>query len=678
MSSPAVEQQRAADGSAPYRADIDGLRALAILLVVIYHVWLGRVSGGVDVFLMISAFFLTASFTRRISRGADLKVGTYWLRKFRRLLPAAVVTMLGILLTAFVAYPASTWPAVWRQTWASLFYVQNWELAFSNVDYYAREEVLPSPLQHFWSLSVQGQVFVVWPLIFVVVAFVVRRSRLRAEILLAAVFGAIFVTSLVFSIVETSTHQSFAYFDSRTRLWEFAAGSLLALALPYVSAPAVLRAWIGWLGVAGILTCGIVLDVQGGFPGYLALWPVLCTAAVIFAGTGPQRWGPSKMLASRPLRFLGSDAYALYLVHWPVLITWLLVTERTRVGWLAGSAIIVLSLVLARIVAWGVENPLRRIPRLDAKPILGAIVVGACVAAVASPLLAWQITERVRADRIVAQFAADYPGATSLLPAAPAVPAGVPLLPSAVMLEDEWVRLDEACAGEYAPNDAILDGSCQQSLATGVSRGTLVIAGDSHAQQWGGVVLPVAREQGWDVIALLKGGCALADGELPTVDEDRCLQWREGVLSYIDDLAPTVVFGMATKTISDVPDERTLRGLNTTIDRLVSTGAHIVLVRDNPRFAENMFACVEEHGQSSPACVRERSTVLAEENPAATVSNEVTMVDLSDYLCPAGECRAAIGNIAVYLDHDHLTWAYARTLSPMLAERLRADGVIPE
>lgn len=125
--------QRAADG-APHRADIDGLRALAILLVVVYHVWVGRVSGGVDVFLMISAFFLTASFARRIDAGRPLDLGRYWLRKFRRLLPAAVVTMLGILAATFLVYPSSTWPTIWRQTWASLLYVQNWELALSNVD----------------------------------------------------------------------------------------------------------------------------------------------------------------------------------------------------------------------------------------------------------------------------------------------------------------------------------------------------------------------------------------------------------------------------------------------------------------------------------------------------------------------------------------------------------------
>lgn len=673
--SAATGRQLAAGGDAPYRADIDGLRALAILLVVIYHVWLGRVSGGVDVFLMISAFFLTTSFVRRLQSGNRLAVPTYWLRKFRRLLPAAVLTLLGILAAAFLVYPASAWPALWRQTWTSLFYVQNWELAFSNVDYYAREEVVPSPLQHFWSLSIQGQVFIVWPLIFLLVAFIARRARVRAEPLLAVAFGLVFVASLAFSISETASQQSFAYFDSRTRLWEFAAGSLLALGLPLLSVPAAVRAVLGWLGIAGILTCGIVLDVEGGFPGYLALWPVLCTAAVIVAGAGPSRGGPAALLASRPLRFLGRDAYALYLVHWPILITWLIVADRTSVGWLAGSAIIVLSLVVARIVSWAVENPIRRIPKLDAKPLLGGLVLAACVGAVAIPLWSWQTVERLRVDAILAQFPAEYPGASALLPGAPVVPSGVPIMPSATTLADEWVSFDGQCAGEFAPRDLTLEGTCMQSLATGELNGTIVIAGDSHAQQWGGAVVPLAAAQGWNTIALLKGGCALAVGEESKGPAD-CPEWRDAVFSYIDDLAPAFVFGMATKTIPDEPSERMLRGLETTIERLSATSAAIVLFRDNPRFVDDMFRCAETNGASSDVCVRPRSSVLADSNPAAAVADSVVMVDLSDFLCPDGACPAVIGNVAVYLDHDHLSRSYAETLSPMLVERMRATGVL--
>ena len=378
----------ATDDGARYRLDIDGLRAVAIFLVVIYHVWFGRVSGGVDVFLMISAFFLTGSFARRIEGGGPLRVPGYWARKFRRLLPAAAVTLVGTAVAVYALYPPTVWPTIWRQTWASLFYVENWALAADSVDYYARDEVLPSPLQHFWSLSVQGQVFILWPLLLLASAWLIRRFALRPVLVLSIVFGIVFVASLAFSIYETATNQQLAYFDTRTRLWEFAAGSLVAVLLPYFVAPAWVRAALGWIGLAGIVVCGMVIDVQGGFPGYLALWPVVCTALVVLAGQTPAPFGPTRFLSSRPLRALGRDAYALYLVHWPILITVLLVTETTSVGFLAGAAIILSSMLIARLISWGVENPLRRWSLADRSTPVGLAVILASVLVVAVPLVA--------------------------------------------------------------------------------------------------------------------------------------------------------------------------------------------------------------------------------------------------------------------------------------------------
>ncbi|OZB78781.1 MAG: acyltransferase, partial [Microbacterium sp. 14-71-5] len=251
-----------------YRRDIDGLRAVAILLVVVYHVWIGRVSGGVDVFLMISAFFLTGSFVRRMDAGKPLAVGSFLLSRFRRLMPAAAVVLAATLGACWLLLPQTAWPQLWKEGWASLGYVQNWVLALDGVDYYAHDSALASPLQHFWSLSVQGQVFVLWPVLFLLGALLVRWTKKSTTAVMAWIFGLVFAGSLAFSIWETADLQTFAYFDTGARLWEFAAGSLLALALPYVRLPRVPRAILGWLGLAGLVVCGMVIDVRGGFPGY--------------------------------------------------------------------------------------------------------------------------------------------------------------------------------------------------------------------------------------------------------------------------------------------------------------------------------------------------------------------------------------------------------------------------
>ena len=212
-----------------FRPEIQGLRAFAVLLVVLYHVWFGKVSGGVDVFIFISAFLLSLSFMRKINEGKLLNLLSYWLHVFQRLLPVATVVIAGTTIASFFILAPSRWSQTVTDATSSLFYFQNWNLAFSSVDYYAQNASVKSPFQHFWSLSIQGQIFIIWPLLFAAVAYFVRRFRGNLFTTAVFVFNTVFVASLTFSIVETDTNQGFAYFDTRTRLWEFAIGTLLAM-----------------------------------------------------------------------------------------------------------------------------------------------------------------------------------------------------------------------------------------------------------------------------------------------------------------------------------------------------------------------------------------------------------------------------------------------------------------
>lgn len=184
------------DPAVAYRPDLDGLHALAVCLVVVYHVWFDRVSGGVDVFLLLSAFFLTASLIRHAEAGQRIGLIAVWTRRFWRLIPAAAATLCGVLVAAYVAFPPSMWQTIWSQTIASLFYVQNIELQRQSVDYYDRGSTIVSPLQHFWSLSIQGQVFLLWPVLVVVVVWLARMLRLPVRRVLVVVFAAVAVASV--------------------------------------------------------------------------------------------------------------------------------------------------------------------------------------------------------------------------------------------------------------------------------------------------------------------------------------------------------------------------------------------------------------------------------------------------------------------------------------------------
>ena len=643
-----------------YRHDIDGLRAVAIMLVVVYHVWADRVSGGVDVFLMISAFFLTLTMSRRIGRADRLRTGSFLAGRFRRLVPAAAATIALILGASWILLSPTQWPTVWREGWASLFYVENWQLAFSGVDYYARQSELPSPFQHFWSLSVQGQVFVLWPLIFLVGALLARWTRRSAAAILAVLFGAVFVASLTYSIIWTRTDQIFAYFDTGARLWEFAAGSLLALALPYIRVPRGLASALGWTGLVAIIVCGAVLDVRGGFPGYLALWPVVATAFVVVGGIDGA--GPARLLASRPLRFVGRDAYALYLVHWPVLILWLTVTDTARAGALDGAIIIALSVVLARLLTFAVERPLR-LPRGESGTVgRNLAVIAMCVLPAIALTIVWQVTVRVNAEAAQSQ-AHEYQGAAD---DEVDKDDDVPLLPNAIDLDSEWVSLDERCTGRLQAPDPQLQETCTQTTGADSADRLVIVVGDSHAEQMMAALRPITDAEQWGVASLLRGGCSLerhAEGSEQGIE---CAQWQENAIAYIHDMHPDAVFTMVTASEVDGPHERMLDGIADVTAGFADAGIRVIGVRDNPRFGIDMYECA----LADADCDRDVSDMMPPENPAAGLGDWVTLVDFTPLLCPDGTCRAVIGNVAVYLDDNHLTEMFATTLSDELLAQL--------
>ena len=651
-----------------YRPDIDGLRAVAVLLVVTYHVWFGRVSGGVDVFLMLSAFFLTRGFVRRMAGPNPVRPVRHLLGIFRRLLPAAALTLLGVLALVRTVYPPTVWVSVWEQTWASLLYVQNRVLAADAVDYYARTET-PSPLQHFWSLSVQGQAFLLWVAVLALCQMLVRRWGFAPDRVVGVVFGAVFVASFVYSVIRTHADQQAAYFDTGARLWEFAAGSLLVVLLPAVRLGERVRAVLGWMGLAALLLLGMVVDVRGGFPGFLALWPVLCAAAIVASGSGERPVGPTRLLASRPLGMLGRDAYALYLVHWPLLITLLVVTGRSDAGLVGGTLVIVASLLLARGVTALVDTPLRGWRRSDASPLVPVAVLVVATAVVVTPLAAWQVTSAIQDRELEAQAMLDNPGAAVLRdPALPEPRVDAALLPLPTQLEDEWVYLDQECSGERAVSDEVLIGTCSETRETPRARDTIVVIGDSHAQQMTGALLPVAAENGWGVVFLIKGGCSMGLDD-PGLDPF-CPEWREAAIAHAERLSPAAVMTVATRSDAGEDDEALRPGIEGFVERMSDAGLDVWAVRDNPRFAFDMFGCVVET-EDSLECAVPRSASLADRNPARSLAGPgVLLVDLTPWICPDDFCPGAIGNVAVYRDDNHLSRTYARTLAPALAEQL--------
>ena len=677
---PAAEAGSQSRAESGYRPEVQGLRALAVLMVVSYHVWLGRVSGGVDIFLLISAFLMTLSFARKVEGGQPLRLLSHWLHLLKRLLPAVVVVILGVLAGTRVVLPQSRWPDVLDQAWASLLYRQNWLLADTAVDYYAQDHAGASPLQHFWSLSIQGQVFLLWPLVFAAAALLLRflrrtplGERVSYSALLAAAFGAIFAVSLVFSIEQTATNQSYAYFDTRTRLWEFALGSLLALALPHLKPGKALRLVLGWGGLAAMLSCGLLLTVDRSFPGFIALWPTLAAAAIIVAGQSGSRVGVDRFLTWKPLVDLGDNSYALYLWHWPLLVLSLAATGITTPNLIQGLAIVAASMVLAVLTTRFVETPLREWHWPQRRAWRTAVVIAACGALLAGPVSMWESKLLADEAAAAAQPRELTPGAAALAPENAGKPTpDAKIIPAPVAMKNEWADIDGLCTAGNVPADPLLAGCLQNSSPDTVTK-RIVVLGDSHAQQYMAALGPIARNRGWEVVALLKGNCRFG-GESPDRDAE-CNAFNRASAQYVLDHKPDAVFTVASLTHKDVPFETEVPQYLEGIKAFTDAGMDVVGVRDNPRFTMDMPECVQKHGPEAPKCRVPLQESLAASSPLDAYRGKVPrlhLMDLSDFICAGGICPAVVGNVYVYKDDNHLTKTYVQSMVPMFEQRLLA------
>lgn len=666
---------RAGSGRSAHRPEIQGLRALAVLMVVVYHVWLGRVSGGVDIFLFISAFLLTTSFIRKHENGEALSIVRYWLRVFKRLLPAAVVTLVGVLVATLVMVPQSRWNNVFEQTWASLLYVQNWILASNSVDYYAQDRSGASPLQHFWSMSIQGQVFILWPILFAAAAVIARRANLSYRAVLFVGFGFLFIVSLIYSVWRTETQQEFAYFDTGARLWEFALGTLLAVTPAAAKLPTRVRIVLGWVGIIAMVSCGLVLRVESSFPGYIALWPLLAAAAIILAGnTGSDR-GVDRFLSLRPLVRLGDISYALYLWHWPVLVLYTIGADTARPGVISGLSVILVSLGLAYLTTRFVEKPFHRSKWHEGRPRRSLAVIVAMTAVVGIPLAGAQAAVAWQVHQATLGAAKNNPGAAVLQPdfvfkGDPSAPA----FPHPASIEAETDVLSEGCTGRFEPDTERLAPFCSQNGVVSNPARTIVVTGNSHARQWAAAFSTIAESRNWQVVLLAMPGCgfgAPVEGRSPA-----CNQWAIDSLRYIERVAPDAAATVGTNTVPSASTETLPAGFEEAATQLTSAGIEFIAIRGNPRFSFNMLECVIRYGEDAERCEPPVEKQLAPSNPldslSSTMGDRFHVIDMTQEICPQGKCPGVIGKVYVYFDHYHLSQTYIRSMTPQFEEKLRA------
>ncbi len=665
----------AAKKESVFRPEIEGLRALACALVAIFHIWLGRVSGGVDVFFVVSAFLITTGLTGQIERSGTIQFTLFWGRLIKRLLPAALLVLGAVILASLLLMPKSRWKETIEEVAAAAAYMENWLLAYKSVDYLAQHEAV-SPLQHFWALSAQGQIYFAWPLLFAAVAFVARRSQFAFRQAMLGTLALLFTASLAYSIVLTSDNQPFAYFNTFARIWEFCIGAVLALVLPKLRLAASIRLAAGWIGLLAILSCGLVLHVSRVFPGYAALWPTLGAALVIVAGTSGNAVGADRFLSSKPMVALGGISYGVYLWHFPILVFVRLVREPFPLTFIDGLGILAASLVLAYLTNRLIESPARHSAIGKNKPWHAFAFGAACMMPIVIGLGLWSV-RYAHVKRLATTVAAvghpNYPGALALKAEfryqgernVPVYPG-----PLVVAYDRDYTR----GAGCDQPSAETMPTLCTIT-APGDAKLTIAVVGGSHSAQWLPALRDIAEQERWRVISFTKSNCPFHLGEIVEDTEvDSCIGWNENVLKHLLTLKPDVIFTTSTRHSDD--GELVPQGYREVWAKLAPSGIKVIAIRDNPNLGFDVSACVELHGIDAAKCSRRRAEMFAQPNPLQPLQSHlphVRFIDLSDYFCDRNVCPPVVGNVLIYRHMNHITATYARTLAPMLrGEMLRA------
>jgi peptidoglycan/LPS O-acetylase OafA/YrhL len=682
---PAIEPSRR------FRADIEGLRAVAVALVLLFHAEVPGFAGGyvgVDVFFVLSGYLITRLLLRERELTGTIRLGEFYGRRLRRLLPAAGLVIVATLVASrFLLPPLMVAPTATDGLWAA-GWLANVRFIQVGLDYLAGGGA-ESPLLHYWSLAVEEQFYLLWPALILLVASWRGRSVERR---VGWTLGVVVAASFVASVWLTRSNAVLAYYALHTRAWEFGIGAALSLAVVRgIAIPARARAALSWAGLAAIVGAGVTYTLATPFPGWTALLPVLGTAAVIVAGDRGDEVGAGRVLRLRPLQVTGRLSYSLYLWHWPVLV---LGGHAVGRG-LAGSERAGL-LALSAVLAWWtyrlVEDPIRRMRFLMVRPVRsiafgGAVVVATVAAtlvvAVTAPTLTGQGT--VTVDRPVAS-AQDLEELVASSTATTALPA---------TLQPPLTEVDTTRPAIY--EDDCFAGWTDSSSADCVygepdAARTMVLFGDSHAAHWFPPLAALADEHGLRFVVLAKASCPSMDVVVGRGEDayPTCEAWRDHSLQRLAAEQPELIVFSNARTYPALDADRNaldtdrvahlVAGQGRTIERTreLVPGARIALIGSSARPGYDVPSCLARNLTTITSCQadpREAVAVrLLGEQAELAAAHGVVFVDPTPWLCTEEACPGVIGEHLVYSDEDHLAVPFTESLAPILAPLLFPDG----
>lgn len=685
------------DAAAPkleFRPDIEGLRAIAVAMVVLLHAGVSTVSGGyagVDVFFVISGFLITSLLIAELRTTSGVSILEFYARRARRILPAASVAIAATIIASYSVLGVLRGRATAIDgRWAALFGA-NFHLIQQGTDYFARTTP-PSLLQHFWSLAVEEQFYLAWPTVLLALFSIgrfLRRPTLAIRVGLISLIGA----SLYWSVTQTTANPTSAYFSPFTRAWELAAGALVAgFATAILRIPGPLRASATWIGLAGIGLTALLFDAATPFPGSAALLPVCATVFVIAGGIGQPKGSAARALGVPSLRWLGKISFALYLWHWPLLM---LAEQRSShpIDTTTRVVCVALAVALSQLTVSAIENPIRRAawlnapgPRTDWQRTRRPLAVGAAFVLVAVTVSAVTVN---RADRAIVAAGAHEAAAGSL---------SRQLTSRSTREEDESVvqrLVREGLTLRSVPRKVIppvlkmsttLDKTYSRCLqlrfavdlrpcvfGDRTSSRVMVVFGDSHAMEWMPALDLIARQARYKIVTMYKSTCSVASIDTYVLffgHYVQCNAWRKAAIGRITSMRPAmVVIANAAGTTAGTRFVLStwLSGLRVSLEKLTSSGAKVVDINTSTFLPIDPAACLSlPHADPSSCPGHHFRNDLVDAEAATVRAFGGTFIDTEPWFCYRHLCPMIIDNHIVYHDVGHISAQYAVDLAPLL------------
>jgi len=609
---------------------IQGLRAVAAILVTVFHARL--VPGGfigVDIFYVISGYLITGLILREIEKTGTLDLRSFYQRRIKRLLPTSVFVLFVTAIFAWILFPPITRDALGRDLFAAAAYISNYLFAWWQNDY-QNLNATPSPFIHYWSLAVEEQFYLVWPL------FILFLARYGKKVIFAGI-AITTLLSLLFSIYLTQVAPIWAFYSLPTRAWELGFGALL-LFLPETKKKIRILPWLGFFGIA---ISSFNFNENTAFPGKNALVPVLAT---VFLMASIKYWPPlfNDLANSRLSQWLGAISYPLYLWHWPALVLPSSAMGRP-LRFYERFLCILLTIVLAHYTSKYVEEPLRH-KNLSPRTIYKGAAYTTAVSLVAGVLISFTSSSIITTKGEVSyQF-------------------------DLVQVMEKPAVYGDGCHVNYGETKS---GYC--TYGDKESSSTIVLYGDSHAAQWFPTLEKMATERGFKLVSLTKSACPAVDAKRPDQGAFKmvhCTKWRENSIKRIAEIQPLAVitssfqyFTPANSSISRAQwwnegQRKLLKGLRGSTNNLI-------YISDTPRPLRDI-----------PNCLASRDSKVCDSTERSKVSviPGFDVINPNTWLC-SSYCPAIVEGTVAYRDASHISVDMALKLLPKLEAALIAKGL---